>query len=321
MTEGPITIEGIIPPLVTPLLDHEQLDVEALRRLVDFVIAEGVHGVFVMGTSGEAMSVTEPVWRSVIARAVEFVAGRVPLFCGVIDTCTSRVVEKVRVAEELGAEVVVATPPFYVQPVSQDEVVRHFESICRSTSLKVAVYNIPATTHVNILPETIVRIAGLDNVVLCKDSSANWEQFQRCLFLLENAPLRLFNGAEELCAASLIFGAAGCVPGLANFFPRLFVELFEAARGGRIRRSYELQKRIWQIRQVLSVGRSWMSVMKYLAGRMGFGGDRAAMPAEPLSPRQKQDIDRILEQAGVHSRGAETLPGQPDLVLESGDHE
>jgi 4-hydroxy-tetrahydrodipicolinate synthase len=311
-------IEGIIPPLVTPFRDGGQLDAEALRRLIEFVISEGVHGVFVMGTSGEAMSVTDAVWRTVIAAAVEQVAGRVPLFCGVIDTCTSRVIERVRMAEDLGAEFVVATPPFYVQPIGQEEIVRHLEAICRSTSLSVAVYNIPATTHVNILPETIARIAELDNLVLCKDSSGSWEQFQRCLFLLEGARIRLFNGAEELSAASLIFGAAGCVPGLANFFPRLFVQLFEAARGGEIRQAYALQKQVTQIRQVLSVGRSWMSAMKYLAGRMGFGTGEAAAPVEPLNPQQQQEVDRILERAGAGSWGLGGGGGRSDATAPGG---
>jgi len=294
-----MTIDGIIPPLVTPLLDDERLDGEALRRLIDFVIAEGVSGVFVLGSSGEAMSITDTVWRATVGKAVEAVAGRVPLFCGVIDSSTSRVVEKVRAAGDLGVETVVATPGFYLPPAGQDEIVRHYEAICRSTRLKVAVYNIPAATHVNILPETIRRIADLDNVVMYKESSADWEQFQRCRYLLEDTPIRLFNGAEELCAASLIFGAAGCVPGLANFFPRLFVELYEAARAGDIQRCYALQKRIWEIRKVLFVGSSWMSAMKYLAARMGFGGEVSAAPPRPLSAGQKQEVERILERVGL----------------------
>jgi 4-hydroxy-tetrahydrodipicolinate synthase len=297
-----MTIDGIIPPLVTPLLDDEQLDRDAFGRLIDFVIAEGCRGVFVMGTSGEAMSVTDAVWRATIASAVEIVAGRVPLFCGVIDSCTSRVVERVRVAEDLGVQFVVATPAFYMQPSNQDEIVRHFESICSKTRLKVAVYNIPATTHANILPETIVRIAAIENVVLYKDSSANWEQFQRCLYLLEGAPIQLFNGAEELCAASLIFGAAGCVPGLANFFPRLFVDLHQAARAGKVEQSYALQKQIWQVRKVLALGESWMSGMKYLSMRMGFGSDRVAGPTGALSPALRQEADRIVAEAGVSLR-------------------
>jgi len=305
-------IEGIIPPLVTPLLDEERLDAEALHRLIDFVIEGGASGVFVMGSSGEAMSVTDTVWRSVVAQAVQFVAGRVPLFCGVIDSCTRRVLEKVRAAEELGADVVVATPGFYLPPASQEEIVLHFQTICASTRLKVAAYNIPAATHVNMLPETIRRLADLDNLVLCKESSANWEQFQRCLYLLEGTPVRLFNGAEELCAASLLFGAAGCVPGLANFFPRLFVELHQAARAGEVRRCHELQKRIWQIRKVLFVGPSWMSVMKYLAARMDFGSERAAAPTQPLSPAQKQEVERLLEQAGVGPARADKGRGSRD---------
>ena len=154
-------------------------------------------------------------------------------------------------------------------------------------------------THVNILPETIRRLAELDNLIMYKESAGNWEQFQRCLFVLEDTRLALFNGAEELCAASLVFGAGGCVPGLANFFPGLFLDLYEAGRKGRIGEAYALQKRVWELRKALYVGTSWMSAMKYLGRKMGFGSDRAAAPTEALTAAQKGKIDRIVEHAGV----------------------
>jgi 4-hydroxy-tetrahydrodipicolinate synthase len=295
----PKSLQGIIPPLVTPLLQDERLDSEAIGRLVEFLIDQGVQGIFVMGTSGEAMSVTNEVWRAAIERTLEVAAGRVPVLCGVIDSCTSRVLERVRAAEDMGAKIVVVTPGFYTQTTCQEEIVRHFEAICRSTRLQVAAYNIPATTHSNILPETIRRLADLENLIAYKDSAGNWEQFQRNLFVLEGSHIALFNGAEELCAASLVFGGDGCVPGLANFFPKLFVDLFTAAHAGDIRKAYDLQKKVWEIRKVLYVGRSWMSAMKYLARRAGFGSDRAAAPVEPLTAREKREIDHVLEQAGV----------------------
>jgi len=292
------TYRGIIPPLITPLTNNERLDEESLQRLIEFCISGGVSGVFAMGTSGEAMEVTTGVWLDTLKATIQYTRGRVPIFCGVIDTCTSRVIERIRMAEDAGAENIVVTPPFYLSVCSQDEIVRHFERIARATRLNIAAYNIPGMTQANILPETIRRIADIDTVVMYKDSAANWEQFQRNLFLLEGTKVSLFNGAEELCSAAMIFGADGCVPGLANFFPKLFVGIYEAGVKGDAAKAYELQKQVWEIRKTLSVGKSWMSAMKYIGGIYGFGNGKPAFPVEPLSAKEKKSIDQILEAYG-----------------------
>lgn len=285
---------GIIPPLVTPLFDDETLDEESFARLINYCIDNGVNGIFPMGSSGEAMCTSKAVWKKTIEVALKTAGNRVPVFCGVIDTCTERVIENIKEVEKLGGKTVVVTPAFYLQNTCQDEIVRHYEKVCASTDLEVVVYNIPPMTHVNILPETIAKLAEIKNVVAFKDSCANWEQFQRNLFLLEDSKISVFNGAEELCSASLIYGADGCVPGLANFFPKLFVDLYKAAQNKDIKQTYELQKTVWEIRKTLSVGKSWMSAMKYMSQKFGFGTDRATTPVEPLTDADKKKIDEIL---------------------------
>jgi 4-hydroxy-tetrahydrodipicolinate synthase len=286
---------GIVPPIITPLLEDESLDEQAYTKLINYCIDNGVHGIFAMGSSGEVMNVTRKVWQKAVEVALQTAAGRVPVFIGAIDSCTKRVIENIKELEQLGAQIVVATPAFYQQNSCQSEIIRHFEQICRSTNLEVVVYNIPPMTHVNILPETILEIAKFDNVVAYKDSCANWEQFQRNLFLLEDTNLSIFNGAEELCAASLIFGAEGCVPGLATFFPKLFIDLYNAALAQDVRQVYELQKQVWDLRKVLFVGKSWMSAMKYIAQKMNLGSDKVSSPIEPLTAAERSRIDEIIK--------------------------
>lgn len=284
---------GIIPPIITPLLEDESLDEQAYAKVIDYCIDNGVHGIFAMGSSGEAMNVTRRVWKKAAEAALKTAAGRTPVFNGAIDSCTKRVIENIKELEQIGAQIVVATPAFYQPNSCQSEIIRHFEQICRSTSLEVVVYNIPPMTHVNILPETIVEIAKFDNVVAYKDSCANWVQFQRDLFLLEDSNISIFNGAEELCAASLIFGAHGCVPGLANFCPKMFVDMYNAALSQDVGQVYELQKQVWDFRKTLSVGKSWLSAMKYIAQKMNFGLDKVSSPLEPLRDDEKRKIDAI----------------------------
>ncbi|NLF28182.1 MAG: dihydrodipicolinate synthase family protein [Clostridiales bacterium] len=287
--------EGIIPPIVTPLTDSRELDRDALCRLIDYDLDGGCSGIFAMGSSGEAMMTSRSVWLDTLRLTVSHVDGRAPVFAGVIDSSTARVVENIKAAEGVGASVMVVTPAFYLQNVSRDEIFRHFEAVALSTSSEIVVYNIPPTTHVNIDPGTIREIAAIDNVVAFKDSAGDWERHQRFLFMLEDRDIAVLNGAEELCAASMLFGSQGCVPGLANFFPRMFVELHEKARAGDVAGSYRLQRDISDLRKVLAVGKHWMSAMKHIAFRLGFGTGAASLPIEPLTPAEKRGIDEILE--------------------------
>lgn len=289
------TYTGIIPPIITPLREDRTLDVEGLQRLIDFDIAGGVSGVFAMGSSGEAMMTSRAVWLDTIKHTVAFAGGRVKVFCGVIDASTTRVIENIKAAEQVGAEIMVVTTAFYLQNSCQAEIIRHYEAVAASTKSKLVVYNIPGMTHSPIAPETIRQIAQLDNVVAYKDSCADWEAFQRALFLLEDRDIAVFNGAEELCSAAMTFGAQGCVPGLANFFPRLFVDMHEACKSGDTATAYRLQKEVWDLRKVLSIGKHWMSAMKHIGAHMGFGADIASLPVEPLTAEQAAKIDEIVK--------------------------
>jgi len=286
---------GIIAPLVTPLLEDESLDEMSFIKIINYCIDGGVHGVFTMGTSGEGMNVTRKVWKRAIEVSVKEVNNRVPLYCGVIDPCTSQVIENIKEVQQIGVKTMVVTPAFYFQNTCQNEIIRHFEKVCNSTNSQIVIYNIPSTTHVNILPETITELAKIDNVIAYKDSCGNWEQVQRDLFLLEDSNISLLNGAEELCSVSMIFGAQGCVPGLANFFPRLFVDLYNAGLNKDIKLSYELQKQVWDIRKALSVGKSWISAMKYISYKLCLSSDKASSPIEPLTDKDRKTIDIIIE--------------------------
>lgn len=285
---------GVIPPIIIPLRKGQALDYDGLNRLIEYVIERGVSGIFVGGTSGEAMMVGSDVWFEAVKFTIEIVNGRVPVFCGVIDSSTARVLENIKKIEQVGGEIFVSTPAFYLVNTCQDEIIRHYETIAASTDKSIVVYNIPLTTHVNILPETIRILADIPNIVAYKDSGNDWEQFQRNIYLLEDKPVSLFDGAEELCASSLVFGAQGLVPGLSNFFPSVFVNMYKASLTGNIKEVYELQKKVWEIRKALTIGKSWMSAMKYIGSKLKFGENIAALPVQPLTRKEEQCIDTII---------------------------
>lgn len=291
--------KGIIPPIVTPLTPQEELDSDALNRLISFDIENGVSGIFVNGTSGEALRLPDRVWLEAMKVSLAAAGGRIPVFCGAIDTSTSRVIERLRIIEECGGELAVCTPPFYLTSFGQEEILRHYDLLCRSTSLKLAVYNIPETTHANILPETISRLAEYDNIVAYKDSTADWQQLQRAMILLKDKDIAVLNGAEELCCVSLLWGAEGCIPGLANFFPGLFVQLQDACRNGRIGDACRLQERINAIRRAIFVSGCWMSGMKGILEILGLGSRTVSRPLRPVTETQLGEIRCILASGGV----------------------
>lgn len=290
---------GIIPPTVTPLKEDESLDVAAVAGIVEHCLGNGASGLFVNGTTGEAMRVTDLVWRANMQAVIKAVKGRAPVFCGAIEASTARVLEKIRMIEADGGDVAVCATPFYLASFGQDEILRHFDRICNSSKVEIAVYNIPECTGANILPETVAKLAEYDNIVAYKDSTADWQQLQRVLFALQDSNIAIFNGAEELCAVAMLFGAQGCIPGLANFVPQTFVALVEACAQKDLDKSRALQKQINGIRQSIFTSNCWMSGMKYLMEVFGFGGHTLSAPLQPLQKAQREQALALLRANGV----------------------
>lgn len=285
---------GIIPPLVTPLRKDGALDAPAVQRLVEHCIQGGATGVFCNGTSGEAMRLEEHIWEENTRQVLNAVNGRVDVFCGAIDASAARAIEKIKKIEDMGGQIAVCTAPFYLSSFGQDEILRHFDEIISKTCIDIAVYNIPETTHVNILPETMARLADNPRIVACKDSSADWQHLQRILFLCRDKNISILNGAEELCSAAMLYGADGCIPGLANYIPDVFVELYRACKAGNIEESFHLQRRIYDIRKCIFLNGCWMSGMKCLNKIFGIGEDGISSGLENYSSEQEQKAIQIL---------------------------
>ncbi len=289
-------LRGIVPPLFTPLNEDESLDEAGFVKLIRHCLEGGVHGLFPMGSAGEGTNVSREAWERANALCLQEAGGQVPVYCGVIDVSTPRVIEGIKRVEQHGAEYVVVTPHFYMNASCQAEVIRHFETISRQTAAKIMVYNIPALTQVNILPETVLELSKIDKVIGYKDTCGNWDQHFKTLTLLEGTDLRIFCGGEELCGTSLLFGTHGSIAGLANLFPEVFVDIFEAGRQGDVARTKELQQKINNIKRICGIGSSWLTGMKYTMQKMNLGRSRASMPVEPLRPEEERKIDALLEE-------------------------
>jgi 4-hydroxy-tetrahydrodipicolinate synthase len=295
-----MNIHGIIPPVATPMQANEDLDLPRLRWFLDHLIAEGVHGVFVLGTNSEFYALDEGEKQAVIAAAVEHVRRRVPVYAGTGAETTREAVRLTRLAEREGADGVSVITPYFVSP-TQQEIYDHYRRIAECTSLPVVLYNNPATCGgVKIDVDTVARLAQLPNVLGIKDSSGD---LQNTLEYIRVVPDRfaVMQGRDTLIYPALLFGARGAVPATANVAPALCVEIYEAFRRGDQAAAKAAQWRLNPVRLSLNLGTAPGGVKAALALLgMPIGPSRA--PVAPLPSEKQQRMRTALEQAGLLRR-------------------
>ncbi len=223
---------GVIPPLITPLRTSHELDVSGLEKLLEHVIAGGVHGVFVLGSTGEALSLSNRLRREVVERACRIVRGRVPVLVGITDTVFEESVSLARHASEMGAQALVVTAPYYYV-IGQAELTSYLEKLVAELSLPLLLYNIPKLTKVPLETETVRRLMQSDRVVGIKDSSGDMNYVQELLTLGKaRKDWSVIVGDESLMVETVKKGGHGGVLGGANYVPKVYVETYNAAVQG-----------------------------------------------------------------------------------------
>jgi len=301
-------LRGIIPPMVTPLLDDDTLDLAGLERLIDHLVAGGIHGIFILGTTGEGPSLSHRLQRQMIRATVGKVAQRVPVLVGITDTS---VVESIRLAQfaaDVGAFAVVSSAPHYFR-IAQPELYAYFHQLVKKLPLPLVLYNMPNLTKVNFEPDTITRMLSWDNVIGIKDSSGDMEYATRLIRLISQRPdWTLMTGPEELLADSLRAGVMGGVCGGANLFPRLYVDLYEADRRNDLQRVRSLHEDVLQISQLLySIGRHDSAVIKGIKCALSclkICNDHMAPPLGGFQKAERRIVRQRLERIGqLHAEG------------------
>jgi len=300
----PLALSGVIPPMITPLTAEGKVDVVGIERLVNHLIDGGVSGLFVLGSSGEGPWLTLSERRLVIKESVRVASGRVPVLAGVLEPGTSRAIEAAQIAEHAGADCLVVTSPYYFSPGPGHQVY-HFETIARAISLPMMLYNIPSSTHNPIELDTVRRLLAVENLIGIKDSAGNWEHFVELLELRKIRPeFRVFQGAEKMAASSILAGADGLVPGLANLVPEVFDRLMRSAQAGEREQAFALQERVNELSKLHTYG-FWLVCLKYAASLLGFGTgaacgwptrDARADGPSPLSEPARASVREIIRQ-------------------------
>lgn len=295
-------IQGIIPPMITPLKGNDELDREGTVRLVEHMLKGGVHALFILGTTGEAQSLTYRLRYEFVELICKQVAGRVPVLVGVTDTSLDESVKLAEVAARNGAVGVVAAAPYYFAP-SQQELIEYFTALADALPLPLYLYNMPSHVKVFLEAATVKKLAEHPNIVGLKDSSANMTYFQTLLYHLGGRDdFALYVGPEELTGESVLLGADGGVNGGANMFPELYVAMYDAAVAHDVERVRELQRRIMQISvSIYTVGKygsSYLKGVKCALSLLGICDDYLSYPYRKFRTEERQRIREALEALG-----------------------
>lgn len=289
---------GVVPPVCTPLLADRSFDKASFVKQVNRLIDAGMHGLFILGSSGEVAFSTRERRREVLAAAQETIAGRVPFLAGVIDTQTDRVIEHVRDAEEFGADGLVVTAPFYALG-GEAQVERHFRAIREATELPIFAYDIPVCVHTKLSVDLLMRLAEDGVIQGVKDSSGDDVSFR--LLCLRNkaagSPLAIFTGHEVVVDGAYMSGADGSVPGLGNVDPDGYIRQWNAFQAGDWETVRAEQDRLADVMQVAMVAKG---ISGYGAGVGGFktalqlmGIFETNQMSEPVQAQTGENVEAV----------------------------
>lgn len=286
--------------MVTPLKDAESLDRAGLERLIEHLLHGGVHGLFILGTTGEGPALSYRLRRELIERTCAQVAGRIPVLVGITDTSHEESCALAAHAKIAGANAVVTAPPFYFA-LSQNDLFRLVQRLSNQVELPLYLYNRPSLTKACFSPETVLRAAELPNVWGLKDSSGELNYMQSIVTEMQCKPeFTILIGPEDLLLDSLEIGAHGGVCGGANLFPRLFVSLYDAVRAGDLPKAVQQQQRVRQMGTLLyGIGEaesSYLRGLKLGLELMGICSSTLAFPSISAEPCRYEMLREILKE-------------------------
>ncbi|TRW42994.1 dihydrodipicolinate synthase family protein [Georgenia yuyongxinii] len=301
------SFHGIVPPIVTPLTAEGEVDLPSLERLTRHLVDAGVHGIFVLGSTGEVAYLTDAQRELVVRTVATAVGGRVPVMAGVIDLTTARVAEQVRAVVAAGADAVVATAPIYAINDTA-EIEQHFRAVAAASEVPVLAYDIPVRVKTKLPADLLVKLGSEGVLAGVKDSSGDDVGFRRLVAAnaAAGSPLALFTGHEVVVDGMLLLGADGVVPGLGNVDAAGYVRLWDLARAGDWAGARAEQDRLARLFEIVfqAAGRSGdaagVGSFKVAIQRQGLI-DTATMafPVQALDGEVAERIESIVRDAGL----------------------
>jgi 4-hydroxy-tetrahydrodipicolinate synthase len=288
-------IVGSIVALVTPMREDESVDFEALRRLIDWHVAEGTACIGVVGTTGESPTVSVEEHCEIIRVTVQHAAGRIPVMAGAGGNSTREAIELARFARKVGADCTLSVVPYYNKP-TQEGIYQHFKAIAEAVDLPMILYNVPGRTVADMQHETVLRLAEVPGIVGIKEATGN---IDRAAWLIRQAPpgFSVYSGDDPTAIALMLLGGHGNVSVTANVAPRAMAQLCQAALNGDARQAREVHMRLLPLHKLLFVEANPIPV-KWALQRMGRIAPALRLPLVPLAPAHHAALEQALREAG-----------------------
>lgn len=289
-------IVGSIVAIVTPMHEDGSVDYDALRRLIDWHVAEGTDCIGVVGTTGESPTVSFDEHFEIIRVAVEHAKGRVPVMAGTGGNSTREAIELSAYAKKVGADCALSVVPYYNKP-SQEGIYQHFKAIAEAVDLPTVLYNVPGRTVADMQPETALRLAQVPGIVGIKEASGNIE---RAAWLIKQAPkgFSIYSGDDGTAVALMLLGGHGNVSVTANVAPRLMHEMCIAAVEGRAREAAAIHLKLLPLHRNLFIEPS-PAPTKWAMAKLGLCGASLRLPITPLTSAGQAAVEQALRDAGL----------------------
>jgi 4-hydroxy-tetrahydrodipicolinate synthase len=290
------SLNGCGTALVTPFKEDLSVDEEALRDFVEFQITEGIDFLVPCGTTGESVTLTDREQHRVVEIVLKQAGRRVPVIAGAGSNNTAHVIELARHYEEIGVDGLLSVSPYYNKP-TQDGLYQHFRAIAEATKLPVIVYNVPPRTSVNILPDTLIRLSEIRNVIGVKEASGDLSQIGE---IATRAPagFKIFSGDDSITLPVVALGGAGVISVASNETPALMGSMTRAAVEGRWEEARELNRRLYPLMKANFIEASPGPVKAGVA-MMGRIKEVYRLPMVPVRPETKQKLRSILSELRV----------------------
>ena len=294
--------KGSFTALITPF-KNGSIDEDALRRLVDWQISEGTHGLVPVGTTGESPTLSHDEHKRVVELTIEAANKRVPVIAGAGSNATSEAVDFTQHAASVGADAVLVVTPYYNKP-TQEGLYQHFKAVNDAVDIPIIIYNIPGRSIVDMSVETTARCFALKNVVGVKDATANLARASQQRLAM-GPEFIMLSGEDATALGFMAHGGHGCISVVSNIAPRLCAEFQNACLAGDYKKALELQDRLMPLHDAMFCEAN-PGPVKYAASRLGLCGEETRLPLVPVSQASRRIVDAALAQAGLlQARAAE----------------
>jgi 4-hydroxy-tetrahydrodipicolinate synthase len=294
-----IELSGCHLPIITPFTEDYKLDESGLRQLVNYYIEDiGVNGIVPCGTTGESPTLSSQEHDKVIEIVVEETAGRVPVIAGTGSNSTEEAIQRTKHAEKVGADASLQVGPYYNKP-TQAGLIKHFQAIAETTTLPLLIYNIPGRTGRNIEPETIIKLAEIDNIVGLKDCSGNVNQTMAIIKAARQSKKKFYvlSGDDAATYINLALGGDGAIAASAHLVGKEYVEMCRLAFSNQYQKAREIHYRTLPLVKSLFIETNPAPVKEALK-MMNLPAGPVRLPLVPLQEKNRQLLRKALKEAG-----------------------